>query len=483
MKEFEKLNPSDVFGIFKEITEIPHGSGNMRKISDYCVRFAEKNNLRYVRDEALNVVIYKEASVGYENSEPVILQGHLDMVCQKTADCDIDFEKEGLSAYVDGDCIAAEGTSLGADNAIAVAMIMALLSDSEVCHPPIEAVFTTDEEIGLIGAAKLDKSLLSAKRMINIDAEEDDTLTVSCAGGSDFLVEIDIARTPVKGCEFEIILSGLKGGHSGVEIHKGRINANILAGRILNHMKNLKNPTGFSLISVNGGDKSNAITNRCVIKLCADGYESFNNELADYLSSVKNELSAREPDFCYEVKVCKDKSCDVIDRIISDRIIHFLACVNDGVMSYSAEIDGLVETSQNMGVLKTDKFKVSAQISLRSNKASGLEYLVEKNTEFAKCCDAVTTSSGFYPPWEYKADSQLREIYKECFKERYGKEPKVEAIHAGLECSVFSAAIDGLDCIAMGPQMWDVHTTNERLSVSSTENTYKLLLDILKKLK
>ena len=285
MSTLESLKPKNVFKYFEEISAIPRGSGNMNLISDYCESFAKSNNLKHVRDTANNVIIYKPASKDCKNKEPIILQGHLDMVCQKNDGCDIDFSKDGIKLLVKGDFITAKGTTLGADNGIAVAMVLAILADKEISHPPIEAVFTTDEEIGMIGAGKLDMKLLSSKRMINLDSEEDDVMTVSCAGGSDFRVSFDIDKKSVQGKRISVILKGLQGGHSGVEINKGRVNANILAGRFLNYMKN---NTCFDIISVNGGDKANAIPNKCVIDISTSQIDDFVNKATYYLNLIKN---------------------------------------------------------------------------------------------------------------------------------------------------------------------------------------------------
>ncbi|MBE6836733.1 MAG: aminoacyl-histidine dipeptidase [Ruminococcus sp.] len=480
MPEFALVKPERVFSYFEEICSVPRGSGNMEKISRYCVEFAKKQNLEYYTDSYGNVVIYKKGTAGYEDSEPVILQGHLDMVCQKTDDCEIDFENDGLDVYVDGDYLKAKGTTLGADNGIAISMILAVLESNNISHPPIEAVFTIDEEIGLIGANVLDKSVLKSKRMINLDAEEDDTLTVSCAGGNDFSVRIPVERVKAQGKAVKISLKGLQGGHSGVEIDKGRVNANNLMGRLLNH---LKFNMDFEIVSVDGGDKTNAITNSCKAQLCCENGETLRAEAEKYLEIVKNELSAREPGFRYEITVSEACEQEVMNSEVRDGLVYFLACVPEGIIRMSAEIEGLVETSQNLGILKTDENEVVIKFAQRSNLMSGMDFLKEMMTRFSQCVPCVAESSGFYPPWEFLRDSKLQELYKNCYEAYYGEKPKVEAIHAGLECSVFSAAIEGLDCIAIGPEMHGVHTVNEKLSVSSTENTFRLLISILKRLK
>lgn len=482
MSPFNLPNPQNVFKYFEEISRIPHGSENMDAIADYCVDFANKHNLKAVKDSTNNVIIYKNATEGYEDAETVILQGHLDMVCQKADGYEFDFDKDPLKLYVDGDFLKAESTTLGADNGIAVAMIMAILESDNIPHPALEAVFTTDEEIGMVGALALDTTLLKGKKMLNLDSEEDDTLTVSCAGGSDFRVTLPIERTETEGFEAEIILSGLQGGHSGMEIDKNRVNADILAGRLLNA---IYTPENTGIISIDGGDKGNAIPNKCTIKLCIKNPESFKEIAESNLETIKNEFAYREPDFTYSVTINEKKLCNVISEKAARDIIFILNCAPDGVFTMSAEIKGLVETSSNLGILKTNGTDILLHFTLRSNKKSSLLYLEEKFKALIKATlsECIIETFGHYPPWEYNGNSELQKLFKECYIKKYGKEPKIEAIHAGLECGVFTCAIEGLDCVALGPQLYDVHTIKERLSISSTQNTFELLKEMLKKCK
>lgn len=476
------LNPETVFKYFEEICSIPHGSEDMKGISDYCIEFAKKHMLRFHTDDAHNVVIYKEATVGYEKAAPVILQGHLDMVCQKEEDCNIDFLHDGLDIYVDGDFIKARGTTLGADNGIAVAMILAILASDEFSHPAIEAVFTTDEEIGMIGAGKLDMTALSAKRMINLDSEEDDTMTVSCAGGSDFKVTIPITRVSKKGRKATLSLKGLRGGHSGVEIGNGRVNSNMLAGRLLNYLNRV---TDFDIISLKGGDKGNAITKATVAELCIYDETDFIEKLNSYFEVVKKEFIGRESDLTVELSLSEREveTYNVYSPDLKADIIYVLLCVPNGVMEMSADIQGLVETSLNLGILKDFENELLLHFTLRSNKISALEALEERLGTFFSKIKCGTETFGHYPPWEYKSDSALQRLYISTYTQVCGKEPKVEAIHAGLECGVFSSGIEGLDCIAIGPQLYDVHTVDERLSIKSTEQTFKILIKLLENLK
>ncbi len=477
MTKLSGIKPERVFKYFEEITKIPHGSEDMDKISSYCMDFAEKNSLRAVRDEANNVIIFKSATKGYEESEPVILQGHLDMVCQKEPGNLIDFKKDGLRIYVDGNFVKADGTTLGADNGIAVAMILAILESDEYNHPAIEAVFTTDEEIGMIGAGKLDTSLLSGRKMINLDAEEPDTLTVSCAGGSDFKLTIPTKRKKAAGKMVEINIKGLKGGHSGIEINSGRINANILAGRILDFAKTV---CDFEMIDICGGDKGNAIPLACKIRLVVPESEAFAERLQSYFEVIKQEYAdGEEKGIKMTAEVLDDGEYDVIDSAISEKLIYILLTTPNGVQKMSEKIEGLVETSLNLGILNTEADEITMLFTLRSNKKSALEFLEKKMKTFVSVIEGEVETSGHYPPWEFNADSKMQGLYKKVFSEKFGYEPTVVAIHAGLECGIFSSMIKNLDCIAIGPQLHDVHTVKERLSISSTQEIFDLVLKML----
>ncbi len=474
------LKPERVFYYFKQISDVPRGSGNCNGMMHFCKNFAINHNLKYIKDEADNVVIFKDGTSGYENSEPVILQGHTDMVCQKTDAAATDFINKGIEVFVDGDFLKAKETTLGADNGIAVAMILAILESDTIPHPPIEAVFTSDEEIGLIGAGELDKSVLSAKKMINLDSEEDDTVTVSCAGGCHFLAKTPVEYQEKNGTKITITLEGLKGGHSGIEINNNRVNADTLAGRVLNH---LKKSCDFDIINIFGGDKDNAIPNKCTIELCVEDADKFIKSAEEYLNVIKAEISDRENGFSFNFEKGEASAYKVLSDEIKAQLVFALTCVPNGVLEMSADIEGLVQTSLNLGILNIEENTLSLRFGLRSNKKSGLTFLIEKLQAFFDSINWECSTNGHYPPWEYKEDSSLRELYKEIYADYFGKAPKVEAIHAGLECGVFADAIEGIDCISIGPSLFDVHTVNEKLSISSTENVFNILLNILEKLK
>lgn len=479
MLEKNQLTNSKVFYYFEEISKIPHGSKNMNGIATFCENFAKEHNLQCFRDEADNVVIYKNGTIGYEESVPVILQGHLDMVCQKTADS-IDFMKDPLELYIDGDFIKAKNTTLGADDGIGAALILAILESNDFSHPPIEAVFTTDEEIGMIGAAKLDMSKLSGKKMINIDNFSEGCACVSCAGGADVKIQISYTKTTVVGKKIILTIDGLMGGHSGGKIHEGRVNANILAGRILACAKKISD---FDIISINGGDKGNAITPRCVIELVVDNTEEFTSKIENLFETIKCELADREENLQLSIKTVNEGNFEAFDKESRDKLINFLLTIPDGVLSMSKKIEGLVETSSNLGIVSTQDDAILLLSTIRSNKRSGLEWLQERMFTIAEFNNCTVEASGHYPPWELVEDSEMQKIFSDTCVETYGKEANIYAAHVGLECGIFTGKIEGLDAIAIGPNASDVHTVYEKLSISSTNIFYEFLKTFLAKLK
>lgn len=479
MQKLSGLQPQRVLEIFEELSSIPRGSGNTKGIADFCVEYAKKLNLKYIRDNADNVIVFKDGNKCGKNAKPVILQGHLDMVCQKTEESSIDFLKDGLDLYVDGDYLKARGTTLGGDNGIAVAMVFAILESNDLVHPPIEAVFTSDEEIGMLGATVLDTTPLKSKLMINLDSEEDDVMTVSCAGGREVSASFVINTENKCGTKVVVDFKGLKGGHSGVEINSGRVNSNVLASRFLNHMKK---QFEFDLISIGGGDKSNAIPNRTVISLLLQNAHEFKKTADEYLTLVKSEISSREEDFAPEVLIEDASEYQVFSKEDANRVINAILLAPNGIIEMSREIEGLVETSLNLGILKYENGTIFMQYALRSNKMSALDALEEKLCAYFDLAAAKTEVSGHYPPWEFKDNSLLQKLYIETYLKEIGFNVKVEAIHAGLECGIFSSKIEGLDCIAIGPSLFDVHTVNEKLSISSLHKFFSLLSKVLEKL-
>lgn len=479
MQKPPNIEPLAVFKYFHELSQVPRGSGNMEAVSRYITEFAKAHSLKVYNDEACNVIIYKPATEGFEGKEPVILQGHLDMVCQKDDGYDIDFEKEGLKLYRDGDYIKAEGTTLGADNGIAVAMMLAILESNSLKHPPIEAVFTTDEEIGMIGALKLSMDKLKGKRMINIDSEDVKTVTVSCAGGSDFDVALPFTTEKKNGDIIKLSVKGLKGGHSGVEINSGRINANILMGRILNH---IGNALDFDIISIDGGDKGNAIPVSSTAVILAKDSKAVMHNINEYAKIIKNEASKRESSLSIEAECTTSNEAYVMSSSYAKKLIYLLLCAPCGVVEMSSEIENLVETSLNLGIVKTENDYVRLLFTLRSNKTSALTFLEEKLRTYFSIADCEIKTGGHYPPWEYNTNSKLKELYIDEYKKIFGFEPSVEAIHAGLECGVFASSIPDFDCISIGPELLDIHTTKERLGITSTQKLFEVITALLAKM-
>ncbi len=470
MYKLNDLQPKQVFRYFEEICAIPHGSGNMTAISNYCVAFAQAHGLAYTQDTYGNVVICKPATQGYEGHPTVILQGHLDMVCEAATDCTIDFLRDGLDVDVDGDWIFAHGTTLGGDDGIAVAMALAILAAKDLPHPPLEVLFTVDEEIGLLGAAALDGTAIEGRLLINIDSEDEGVLTVSCAGGGHADVTLPIAYEDTTLPCYYVTVNGLQGGHSGVEIDKGRLNANVVLGQFLSELAECR------LVRIDGGQKDNAIPpmSACVVATQAD-------------------IAALAADFAAAHRVAGDSGLTLTVTQAADeprmftaeatkRVLTFLTEAPNGIVAMSKDIDGLVQTSLNLGVLVTAGDTVCAGYALRSSVGAEKQALLAHLTAIAESCGGDCTTRGDYPAWEYRKDSVLRDTMCEVWKRLYGTAPQVIAIHAGLECGYLCEKLDGLDAVSIGPNMQDIHTCRERLSISSVARVYAYVCEILKAL-
>ncbi|MBQ8281936.1 MAG: aminoacyl-histidine dipeptidase [Lachnospiraceae bacterium] len=462
---------------FEEMCAIPHGSGNITAISNYLVDFARKHELKYVQDEVGNVVIYKDASEGYENEPGVIIQGHMDMVAVKDDDCSLDLTKDGLKLVIDGDWLTAEGTSLGGDDGIAVAYALAILADKEAKHPYLEVVVTVDEEVGMDGAIALDGSLLKARRMLNIDNEGEGILLTSCAGGSKIECSIPVERKERTANVYELSVSGLKGGHSGIMIHDHRVSAAVILARYLCELKTVRT----RIIDIQCGTKDNAIADSGYMKfICSAPLPDVCETVQFYTDVLKEELASKEPDF--EVKfncVGQGMPVNALHKADSDRIMDFFLALPQGVDTMSADIPGLVETSDNIGVVKLNENEFNVTVSVRSSFASAKQALCDKIIAIATLAGGTSTQSGDYPGWAFRKDSPLRDKMVEIYKEMTGKDAKIEAVHAGVECGIFAEKLPGLDCVSFGPDMEDIHTTKERLSISSSERVFEYVVRIL----
>ncbi len=484
MRVLENLEPKKVFYYFEEICQIPHGSGNLDRISGYLEQFAKDRGLFHIRDKANNVIIVKEATAGYEKTEPVILQGHMDMVAVKTSECDLDLQKDALRLKTEGDFVFAEETSLGGDDGIAVAYILALLDSDEIPHPRIEAVITTDEEVGMDGAVAIDLSMLTAKRMLNIDSEEEGILLTSCAGGlrTDCHLPVTLTDRPADTVCLNLNVGGLTGGHSGTEINKERGNAIKLLGvtlqQLLGHLE-------LNIVNIAGGEKDNAIPIAAHAVVCVkkDKQKTLEAEVARIAEETKKEFQSKEKNLCIGIASCDTCKEQMFDNESTGRIAGFLTTMPNGVMAMSADIEGLVETSLNAGVMKCvygAQKEVVVSLAVRSAIETAKEKLKLQLDTLTKVFGGYTEAHGDYPGWQYNPDSRLRADMVRIYKEMFGQEVKVEALHAGLECGVMISKIPGLDCVSFGPDIFDIHTTQERLSISSTARMWDYLLEILK---
>ena len=452
--EFNFKNPilELVFKYFEEISKIPRGSGNEKGISDYLAQEGRRLGLEVIQDETLNVIIKKEASEGYENSPAVILQGHMDMVCEKNKDVDHDFSKDPIELEVKGDYLYAKGTTLGADNGIAVAMGLALLASGDIATPKLEVLFTVNEEVSMEGAMNLDGSVFDGRYIINLDSEEEGKITVSCAGGVTAIAKIkkelkDISDKDI----FAINIKGLKGGHSGIEIDKKRANSNILIGRILNNLKN--SDVDYDLISISGGLKNNAIPREAeaIIALDKEYVEQANDIVTSMLGIFKNEFKTSDPSIVIEMQKIDEKHERALSEQVQDKIVKVLNLMPRNIQTMSADIDGLVESSTNLGVVVTENEYIKFEFATRSSVKSLKDEINNKMSLLCKTLDVKLSLEDDYPEWEYAKDSKLEQLCVDVYEKLTGKKPVITAIHAGLECGLFLKKMDGCEAISIGP--------------------------------
>ena len=471
--------PALVLQYFEEICAIPHGSGNTKAISDFLVAFAKKHDLDYRQDGLNNVIIFQEGTCGMEDHAPVILQGHMDMVCEKDQDCSIDMLTQGLDVTHDGEYVFANGTTLGGDDGIAVAFALALLADKSIAHPPLEVVITVDEETGMEGATGIDLSELKGRTLINIDSEEEGVFTVSCAGGVKSTIHLPVQRRAVYGPCVRLTVEGLQGGHSGVEIHKNRANATKVMGELLSRIQKLM---PLCITKLSGGTQDNAIPRSCSVTLVAMGshIERINEITGQLQQEIRQQYD--EP----EARIYGDDvdafGGNALSTQLSAKVIALLCSVPNGIQSWSKDIPGLVQTSLNLGVTSMEKDKLSLTFAVRSSVNQEKTDLLNQLKELARLQDCSYSDTGNYPAWEYVQDSALRDTMVRIYGEMFGKEPQVVAIHAGLECGILSDKLPGLECVSIGPQMYDIHTSRERLDIASTERTWQFLLKTLRNL-
>lgn len=479
MGVLSNLEPKEVFSYFEEISSIPRASYHEEKISNYCVEFAKKHHLECIQDELKNVIIIKEATAGYEKEEPIIIQGHLDMVCEKKSDCTVDFDTDGIKLMIEGDYLTADGTTLGGDDGIAIAYALAVLASDTIAHPRLEVIFTVSEEVGMEGASGIDVSMLKGRRLLNLDSEEEGILLAGCAGGAGIKCRIPVHSVPVQGNVFEIKADGLNGGHSGVEINKGRANANILMGRILIELA--KNVT-YHLASFEGGSKDNAIPreSKAVICLAEKEIDAAKRTLEKIQKNLSNEYAVTDK----KIKISMNQTdvtetAQMLDEASTRKAVLFVNAMPNGIQAMSADVEGLVETSLNLGILKLNGQEMVLSYAVRSSIGSAKEALLDKLSYVTEVLGGSVDISGDYPAWEYKRESAFRDKIAAVYEKMYQKPPVIEAIHAGLECGLLAGKLPGLDCISIGPDMENVHTTEEKLSISSTKRVWEFLLEVL----
>lgn len=482
MTALENLEPQKVFRFFEELCRIPHGTYDTKRISDYCVAFAKERGLEVIQDEVNNIIIKKPGTDGYEESSPVILQGHLDMVCEKTAGSSHDFKTDPLDVYIEDGYIKAKDTTLGGDDGIAIAMTLAILDSDDIPHPPIEALFTIDEEVGMGGADAIDLSVLEGRKLINIDSEEEGILTIGCAGGIQYEIVIPVQREEKSGSLIRIRIHGLLGGHSGVEIDKQRGNAHKMMGRLLYR---IAKETSMNLVRIDGGSKDNVISLECTADIqvaagCEDKVCGMVKEMADIWME---EFMGEEPGLMVDTEVTRDSVETVFDQDSTERLTAYLMLCPNGVQEYSRKLAGLVETSLNIGVVETKTDYVRTVTLLRSSVESRKQQLKEQLEMCAKIASGSGKVLNEYPAWQFRLESKLRDTMVETYKEFYGKEPVVSTIHAGLECGLLQGKCPDLDCVSLGPNILDVHSVNERLDIASTQRTWEYLKAILKNCK
>lgn len=474
--ELKELLKEDIFYYFKEISDIPRGSGNEKAISDYLVSFAKERDLKFVQDEVNNVIIYKNGTSS--STTPVGIQGHIDMVCEKNDDKSHDFLNDPISLVVDGDYLRGDNTTLGADNGVAVAIMLAILNRNDLKHPPLEMIFTVEEEVGMLGAKTLDGSLINARKLINIDNCEEGEFITSCAGGLRCKFEIPVVfeNYDFKN-SYSISVKGLIGGHSGMDINKNLGNSNIILTRIL---KEISNNTQIGIVSISGGSKDNAIPREAFATINTSK-EIDLNELRTFIDLIKKEYSMTDKNLTVDIEENLEIKPSIgVDN--SNKLINLLLVIPNGVLSMSPAISNLVETSNNVGVIITNENFIEIRNGIRSSIESKKGLVKEQFNAISQSFNVTATFTGDYFGWEYNPISPIRDIFMEKYNELFSTSPDCLAIHAGLECGLFSKKIPDMDMIAIGPNILGAHTPKEKLEINSFRRTYELVLNTLESL-
>ncbi len=480
----EGVKPELVWKYFAEISKIPRGSKNEKRISDYVVETAKKLGLESKRDKVFSVVVRKPASAGRENVPMVCLQGHLDMVCEKNKDKVHNFEKDPIELVVKGNFLMANGTTLGADNGIAVATNLAIMEDKSIEHGPLEFLFTIDEETGLTGANNLQPGFIESKILMNLDSEEEGALYVGCSGGKNTIGRWKAAFETAnpKFAPALVKVKGLKGGHSGLEIDKGRGNSLKILNRLLNELDKM----GVRISSMEGGNKSNAIPREAeaLVYVPVKKLNDASAVVSQYNSIIREELASVEPDLAILIEEVKGKKKGkVFRKPLQKKILQTLSGLPHGVMKMSADIPGLVETSTNVAIIRTDAYGITLTTSQRSSVASEIDEIVQSVIAIFQLGGAEVEATDGYPGWKPNLDSAILKIAKETYRSLYGKKPEVKAIHAGLECGIIGEKYPGMDMVSFGPTLEGVHSPDEKIHIDTVEKFWKFLLAILKNVK
>ncbi len=478
MSDVSKLAPQEVFRYFKEISDVPRSSSHNEKISAYLVNFAKEHELEYYQDESGNVIIWKDGTPGYENSDMVMIQGHMDIVAEKTEDSTHDFQNDPLELIVDGDTLTANKTTLGADDGAAIAMGLALLDSTDIPHPPLEFIATVDEEIGMLGAYALDGSKIRSRKVINIDSEEEGIITVGCAGAVDIFTSFPADKKLVNGVKYKYVVDGLLAGHSGLDIHQERANAGQIVARLF---LDAREKAELNIVSINGGRATNVILGKVegeVIVATSD-VKAFEESIAASTEEIKAEYRTSDSGITVSIEAVGEASEEAVDTVCQDNFFKFLVACPTGAEHYSVELKGLVETSHSIGVVKLEDGRLITKSMSRSSVNSRNRLLARKIGIIAEALGAEVEHGSSYGAWEFNNKSDLLDVCINAYKEQYGEEPVVSAMHAGIECGIWAEKVGKVDAVSIGPDMTGVHSVNEELSIPSTERTWQYLKLIL----
>ncbi|MCR4611194.1 MAG: aminoacyl-histidine dipeptidase [Lachnospiraceae bacterium] len=475
----ENLYPNEVFKYFEEISNIPRGTYNEKAISDYLVAFAKERNLEVYQDDLYNVIIFKEASTGYEDREPIILQGHMDMVCEQDSDVNKDMATEPIELEIVDGFVTAKGTTLGGDDGVFVAYALAVLDSDSVKHPRLEVVFTASEEDGMDGASGIDLSMLQGRRLLNIDNEEEGLITVGCAGGCRLNITLPVLRKMCNYDLLEINISGLLGGHSGCDINKGRLSAYTALDRLI---RKLANGVDVRLVEFKTGNKINVISNSARLLIAVSDVKKCNELLDEFIKEIDTEYAGIEKDInieCATVQENGDSKLTPLTKESTDNVISLLSSVHQGIYRMSSDMEGAVDTSINCGVCTLSEKELSMNVLVRSQVDSSADDLIDRVRWVANGQGAKCEILDRYPAWQYVRTSPLRDKMVDIYGEMFGVEAKVEITHAGLECGFIAEKIKGIDAVAFGPDVKDIHTTKERLDIESAGRMWDYLIRIL----